>query len=79
MSGSARSRGEGFADRIEVVLHDYRKIEQQIAATQRGTADVAILADPFGSDLSPDRLRALAAQAPGRLTARRRRAPNGST
>ncbi len=53
VSGPARSRGPGFADRIEVVLDDYRKIEQQIAATQRGTADVAILADPFGSDLSP--------------------------
>ena len=68
LSGPARSRGAGFADRIEIVLDDYRKIEQQIAATQRGSADVAILADTFGSELSPARLRALAAQAPGRLS-----------
>ena len=45
----ARSRGEGFADRIEVRLHGKRTIERQIAAVQRGDADVAVVADPFGT------------------------------
>ena len=40
-SSPARSRGPGFADRIEVRLHDDRTIERQIAAVQRGAADLA--------------------------------------
>ena len=38
---------QGFADRIEVGAHDESTIERQIAAVQRGAADLAVLADLF--------------------------------
>ena len=60
----ARSRGEGFADRIEVRVHT-KTIERQIAAVQRGDADLAVLADPFNTLVSEGRLRALVARSPG--------------
>jgi YVTN family beta-propeller protein len=66
----ARPLGTGFADRIEVGLHDVEKTERQIAAVQRGAADVAVVAGPFFSALPARRIRALAAQSPGRLHSR---------
>ena len=73
-AGPARSRGDGFVDRIEVGVHDKRTIERRIAAVQRGTADLAVLADPFGTLVSQDRLRALLARSPGQV--RSKPAPN---
>ena len=64
-SDPARSRGEGFADRIEVRVHSSKTIERQIAAVQRGDADLAVLADPFNPLVSEGRLRALVARSPG--------------
>jgi peptide/nickel transport system substrate-binding protein len=66
-AGPARSRGEGFVDRIEVAVHEKRTIEARIAAVQRGAADFAVLADPFGTLVSQDRLRALLARSPGQV------------
>jgi DNA-binding SARP family transcriptional activator/ABC-type transport system substrate-binding protein/sugar lactone lactonase YvrE len=67
LSGPARARGDGFVDRIEVRLHESRRVEPGIAAVQRGDADVAVLADNFGSLVSEDRLQALLTLAPGRV------------
>ena len=66
-SDPARSRGEGFADRIEVRVHSKRTIEREIGAVQRGDADLAVLADPFGPLVSEGRLRALVARSPGQV------------
>jgi peptide/nickel transport system substrate-binding protein len=66
----ARPLGPGFADRIEVRLHDLDKTEPQLSAVQRGAADVAVAANPFFTPLAPRRVRALAAQSPGRLHSR---------
>ena len=66
-AGPDRSRGDGFVDRIEVGVHDKRTIERRIAAVQRGAADLAVLADPFGTLVSQDRLRALLARSPGQV------------
>ena len=66
-SDPARSRGEGFADRIEVRVHSKRTIEREIAAVQRGDADLAVLADPFGPLVSEGRFRALVARSPGQV------------
>jgi peptide/nickel transport system substrate-binding protein len=66
-AGPARSRGDGFVDRIEVGVHDKRTIERRIAAVQRGAADLAVLADPFGTLVSQDRLRAMLARSPGQV------------
>jgi peptide/nickel transport system substrate-binding protein len=63
----AGSRGAGFADRIEVRAHVEQTTERQIAAVQRGAADVALLANPFNTHVSPRRLRALLARSPGRV------------
>ena len=63
----ARSRGPGFADRIDVRTYAESTTEQQIAAVQRGTADVAVLANPFNIHVSPERLRALLARSPGQI------------
>jgi YVTN family beta-propeller protein len=63
----ARSRGEGFADRIEVRVHDKNKIERQIGAVQRGSEDLAVLANPFATLVSQRRFRALVARSPGRV------------
>jgi peptide/nickel transport system substrate-binding protein len=67
LSGPARARGDGFVDRIEVRLHDMRKVERGIAAVQRGDADVAVLADNFGSLVSEDRLQSLLTRSPGQV------------
>jgi len=74
-SDPARSRGEGFADRIEVRLHSKRTIEREIGAVQRGDADLAVLGDPFGALVSEGRLRALVARSPGQV----RSAPAATT
>ncbi|MEA2133333.1 MAG: hypothetical protein QOC68_1242 [Solirubrobacteraceae bacterium] len=66
-STPARSRGAGFADRIEIRAHVESTTEREIDAVQRGTADVAVLANPFNIHVSPDRLRALIAQSPGQV------------
>ena len=66
-AGPARSRPDGFVDRIEIGVHDKRTIERRIAAVQRGAADLAVLADPFATLVSQDRLRALLARSPGQL------------
>ena len=74
-SDPVRSRGEGFADRIEVRVHSKGTIEREIGAVQRGDADLAVLADPFGPLVSEGRLRALGAQSPGQV----RSAPAATT
>ena len=61
------SRGEGFADRIEVGVHESSTIERQIADVQRGSADLAVLADVFAPLVSQRRLRALLAASPGEV------------
>ncbi len=66
-STPARPGGDGFADRIDVRLYDEPAIEPQIAAVQRGDADIVALAHTFGSSVSSDRLRALLARSPGRV------------
>ena len=48
-------------------------VEPQIDDVQRGDADVAVVADPFGSLVCAERLRALIAGSPGRVTASPRR------
>jgi YVTN family beta-propeller protein len=66
-STPARPFGSGFPDRIEVRLYEEPTTERRIAAVQRGDADVTVVANPFSSPLSAARIRALAAQSPGRL------------
>ena len=68
-STPARSRGAGFADRIEIRAHVNTRTsaERQIAAVQRGTADVTVVANPYNTHVSPDRLRALFASSPGQM------------
>ncbi|MEO8690859.1 MAG: ABC transporter substrate-binding protein [Solirubrobacteraceae bacterium] len=66
-STPAHSRGAGFADRIEIRAHVETTTERQIAAVQRGTTDVAVLANPFNIHVSPDRLRGLLARSPGQV------------
>ena len=43
----ARSRPAGFADRIEVTVRSPRDVGAQLAAVQRGDADVAVAGQPF--------------------------------
>jgi ABC-type transport system substrate-binding protein/DNA-binding SARP family transcriptional activator/DNA-binding beta-propeller fold protein YncE len=69
-SSPARSRGEGFADRIEVSVHEAKTIERRIAAVERGDADLAVLADVWGTLVSERRLRALLARRPGQVHSR---------
>ena len=66
-STADRSRGDGFADRIEVRVHNVKLTERQIAKVQRGTADIAVVANTFSSAVSPSRLRGLLAASPGRI------------
>jgi YVTN family beta-propeller protein len=74
-SWSERDRPAGFAERIEVAVRDNvkgerldtRKVAAQVAAVQRGTADVVVLANAFGSLYSPERLRGLEVSSPGQL------------
>jgi YVTN family beta-propeller protein len=66
----SRPFGAGFPDRIEVRLYEEPSTERQIAAVQRGSADVTVIANPFASPLSAERIRALAAQSPGRIHSR---------
>jgi peptide/nickel transport system substrate-binding protein len=64
---ASRWRPAGFADRIEVRVRREGSVEAQIAAVQRGSADLAVIANPFASAVSHDRLRALATDSPGRV------------
>jgi len=64
---ASRSRPDGFADRIDVRVRRAGTTESQIAAVQRGTADLAVVAGAFGSYVAADRLRALATDSPGRV------------
>ena len=57
------ARPPGYADRVEFLPG--RGIESQLAAVRGGRADVAVVAGAFGSAVSPARLAALAASAPG--------------
>jgi peptide/nickel transport system substrate-binding protein len=66
-STPARPFGPGFADRIEVRLFLEPTTERQIGAVQRGDADVTVVANPFNSAVTGSRIRALAAESPGRL------------
>jgi ABC-type transport system substrate-binding protein/DNA-binding SARP family transcriptional activator/sugar lactone lactonase YvrE len=66
-SGAARSRPDGFADRIAVEVRSHKTAEAQIADVQSGAADLAVIANPFISFVTADRLRALRARSPGRL------------
>jgi peptide/nickel transport system substrate-binding protein len=69
-SSAARWRGEGFADRIEVGLHDAKAIERPIAAVERGDADLAVLADVWAPLVSERRLRTLSIRLPGQVQSR---------
>ena len=66
-SRSPEARPAGFADRIVVASRRSDAVERDIAAVQRGTADVAIIANPFRSHVSPGRLRALETRSPRQL------------
>ena len=67
-SWSPEARPPGFADRIEVLGRPAEDgVERQIADVRRGRADLAVIANPFGSALGRERLTALAARSPGQL------------
>jgi peptide/nickel transport system substrate-binding protein len=66
-SWAPQARPPGFADRIEIGVRSVSAIERHVAAVQRGDADMTIVANPFLSFVEPERLRSLAAGAPGRL------------
>jgi YVTN family beta-propeller protein len=66
-SHAGQARPAGFADRIEVGVVRERDVEEQIDDVQRGTADVAVLANPFRADVGPRRLGQLSAQSPGQV------------
>jgi YVTN family beta-propeller protein len=66
-SHAGQARPGGFADRIEVEVRRERDIERQVADVQRGTADVAVLADPFRSIIEPERLGQISARSPGQV------------
>jgi ABC-type transport system substrate-binding protein/DNA-binding SARP family transcriptional activator len=68
-SWAPRARPAGFVDRIEVSVRGDRRrdIEAQVAAVQRGAADVAVLADPFTGYVKPARIGELAAESPGQV------------
>jgi peptide/nickel transport system substrate-binding protein len=65
--GTPRSRPAGFVDRVEVRVRRLGTTEAQIAAVQRGAADLAVIAGAFGSYVTADRLRALVTDSPGRV------------
>jgi peptide/nickel transport system substrate-binding protein len=65
-SSSPQARAAGYADRIEVSVSEPQHIKQQVAAVQRGSADVAVLANAFGS-IAPERLAALTIRSPGQV------------
>ena len=64
---ASRGRPPGFADRIQVRVRRQRTSESQIRDVQRGTADIAVVAGAFLSDVTPARLRALVTDSPGRV------------
>jgi peptide/nickel transport system substrate-binding protein len=66
-SRASQARPAGFADRIEVRVRRERDIEKQVADVQRGTADVAVLADPGNSIIEPERLGQVSARSPGQV------------
>jgi len=62
---SRDARPPGFADRI--VVRANQDIDAQVAAVQRGRADVVTVAGPFGGTLAPERIRALTTRDAARL------------
>jgi peptide/nickel transport system substrate-binding protein len=62
---SRDARPDGLAD--EIVFRARHDAEAQVADVERGAADVLAVADQFGAELPPARLRALAAGSAGRL------------
>jgi peptide/nickel transport system substrate-binding protein len=61
------ARPAGFADRIEIRRSMPGRVEANVAAVQRGSADVTWVSPPFQEVRSRERLAALVARAPGRL------------
>jgi YVTN family beta-propeller protein len=60
-------RPAGFVNRIEVSIRGQRNVAQHVAEVQRGTADVAVLANPYKALFPPERLGAVAVRSPGQL------------
>jgi peptide/nickel transport system substrate-binding protein len=61
------ARQPGFADRIEITRSMPGRVEANVAAVQRGSADVTWVSPPFEEVRSRERLAALVARSPGRL------------
>jgi peptide/nickel transport system substrate-binding protein len=61
------ARPAGFADRIEITRSMPGRVEANVAAVQRGSADVTWVSSPFQEVRSRERLAPLVARAPGRL------------
>jgi peptide/nickel transport system substrate-binding protein len=59
------ARPDGIVDEIDIAFS--RHIDAQVAAVERGAADVVAVADVFGGPLPPSRLRALVNRSGGRL------------
>jgi peptide/nickel transport system substrate-binding protein len=59
------ARPDGIVDRIDIAFS--KDINAQVAAVERGAADVVAVADVFGGPLAPARLRALANRSADRL------------
>jgi ABC-type transport system substrate-binding protein/DNA-binding SARP family transcriptional activator len=64
---AGQARPAGFADRIEIELHDWHDTERRVADVQRGAADVVVLAGPFDSHIKRERLAQISAGSPGRV------------
>ena len=64
---SGADRPAGNADRIEVALRGNARVAANIAAVERGDADLTVVANPFRSLVTRERLAALLTRAPGRL------------
>ena len=62
---SAGTRPAGFADRVAVEVHGQRDSGAQLAAVERGAADIAVAANQYKALYPPGRLDALAVRAPG--------------
>ena len=59
------ARPDGFAERIAVGVREDSTVEAQIRDVQNGVADIAVVANPFNSYVSAERVRALVAGSPG--------------
>jgi YVTN family beta-propeller protein len=61
----SEARPDGFPDEILVQTSD--DVAAQVAAVERGEADLAVVSNPFGSLLSPARIHGLAARHASRI------------